>query len=94
MERYTNPVPPERTDNMAESMVYHPEGKLASLAGLAGVRRGTGSTHQFASSTVKGAKEYTNREMKNLADRLGFTLNSKVNNSFDMFKFFDKDNDG
>ena len=32
--------------------------------------------------------------VKKLADKLEFTLNSKVNNSYEMFKFFDKDNDG
>jgi Ca2+-binding EF-hand superfamily protein len=33
-------------------------------------------------------------DVKKLADKLGFTLNSKVSNSYDMFKYFDRDDDG
>lgn len=53
-------------------------------------------THQSLNHTavLKDPRRPNNKEIKNLADRLGFTLNSKVSNSYEMFKFFDKDNDG
>jgi hypothetical protein len=53
-------------------------------------------THQSLNHTMvlKDHRRPNNKEVKSLADRLGFTLNSKVNNSYEMFKFFDKDNDG
>lgn len=52
--------------------------------------------HQSLNHTsfLNDPKRTNNREIKNIADRLGFTLNSKLNSSYEMFKFFDKDNDG
>lgn len=94
MERYINPVPPERVE-VEDDFAWQKSGsKTSGAGGLPEVRKAIGSTQKFVASTYQSNKQYTDRDMKGLADRLGFTLNSKVNNSFDMFKFFDKDNDG
>jgi hypothetical protein len=100
-ERFIKPPPPEEDkqwqNEIASSPLLSKYKQDASGYPIPEVRKNIElPSHQSLNHTMvlRDPKRPNNKEIKNIADRLGFTLNSKVNNSYEMFKFFDKDNDG